>query len=171
LLIPAGINNLKNNNEIEKGFHTLVNVIPNHPLRQWRDRVKGLGDKRFFSHVAASGTVIELCGKQNSSERTIKFLKLRNGPPHLDIYLKRDGNLIYQVVDEKSKCPPRKVVEILKTDFGGDCPKKGLWVDKICQQVGCSESTAKKGIDKAEAKGMIKQTEIGRSIRIQVRNK
>lgn len=55
LLIPAGINNLINNKEIEKGFQALVNVIPNHPLRQWRDRVKRVGYNRFFSHVAASG--------------------------------------------------------------------------------------------------------------------
>ena len=113
-------------------------------------------------------TVIELSGRQNSSERTVRFLKLRNGPSHPDIYVKRDGNLIYQVVDENSKCPPGKVVEILKNDFGGDCKQKGLLIEKICQQAGCSESTAKKGIEKAEVKKMIRRTKAGRSIRIQV---
>jgi hypothetical protein len=112
--------------------------------------------------------VIELSGRRISSERTIKFLKLRNGPPHPDIYVKRDSNLIYQVVDERSKCPPGKVVEVLKNDFGGNCKQKGLLVEKICQQVGCSESTAKKAIDKASNKELIKITKIGRSIRIRV---
>lgn len=55
LLIPAGINNFKNNREIEKGFQALVNVIPNHPLRNWNERIKRVGYKRFFGYVASFG--------------------------------------------------------------------------------------------------------------------
>ena len=38
ILIPAGINSLKNDKEIESAFDTLMGVIPNHPLRHWKTR-------------------------------------------------------------------------------------------------------------------------------------
>ena len=38
ILIPAGINSLKNDKEIESAFDTLIDVIPNHPLRHWKTR-------------------------------------------------------------------------------------------------------------------------------------
>lgn len=55
LLIPAGINNLKNDKEIKRAFESLMLIIPNHPLRNWKDRVEKVGYKNFFTHVAVSG--------------------------------------------------------------------------------------------------------------------
>ena len=55
VLVPSGIANLKNSKEIRHAFDLLVKVIPNHPLRNWKDRVEKVEYKRFFDYVAASG--------------------------------------------------------------------------------------------------------------------
>ena len=54
-LIPAGINNLKSNREIKKGFKNLILTIPGHPLRTNKDRVEKIGYKKFFRYVAEVG--------------------------------------------------------------------------------------------------------------------
>lgn len=54
-LVPAGIASLKNDKEIRMAFESLVKIIPNHPLRTWKDRVEKVGYKRFFDYVVASG--------------------------------------------------------------------------------------------------------------------
>jgi hypothetical protein len=58
ILIPAGINNLKNDKEIKLAFESLMKVVPNHPLRNWKTRVKKRGYQRFFRHVAHSGRIL-----------------------------------------------------------------------------------------------------------------
>ena len=55
ILIPAGINNLKNDKEIGLAFERLIRIIPNHPLRNWKMRVEKIGYQKFFRHVANSG--------------------------------------------------------------------------------------------------------------------
>jgi len=59
ILIPAGINILKNDKEIKLAFEALMKVIPNHPLRNWKDRVEKVGYKRFFSHIVKSGRILD----------------------------------------------------------------------------------------------------------------
>ena len=67
ILIPAGINNMKNEKEIELAFEALMKVIPNHPLRNWKIRIEKAGYKRFFNHVSNSGKILD-------SESIEKFL-------------------------------------------------------------------------------------------------
>lgn len=55
VLIPAGINTLKTDREIKRGFEALMNIIPNHPLRNWKNRVEKVGYKRFINHIVISG--------------------------------------------------------------------------------------------------------------------
>ncbi len=55
ILIPAGINLLKNDKEIKLAFETLMKVIPKHPLRNWKAKVEETGYQRFFRYVANSG--------------------------------------------------------------------------------------------------------------------
>ena len=56
ILIPAGINTLKNDREIKTALEHLANVRPGHSLRNWKDRVEKVGYKKFFCHVARSGS-------------------------------------------------------------------------------------------------------------------
>ncbi len=58
ILIPSGINNLKNDKEIILAFESLIKVIPNHPLRNWKTRVEKEGYQRFFRHVVNSGRIL-----------------------------------------------------------------------------------------------------------------
>ncbi len=58
ILVPAGINNLKNDKEIKLAFEALMKVIPNHPLRNWKTRVEKVGYQRFFRHIVNSGRVL-----------------------------------------------------------------------------------------------------------------
>ena len=55
VLVPAGIASLKNDKEIRIAFESLMKIIPNNPLRNWKDRVEKVGYKRFFDYVATSG--------------------------------------------------------------------------------------------------------------------
>jgi hypothetical protein len=59
ILIPAGINNLKNDKEIKLAFEALMRVVPNHPLRNWKPRVENVGYKRFFIRVVKSGKILD----------------------------------------------------------------------------------------------------------------
>jgi hypothetical protein len=61
ILIPAGINNMRNDKEIALAFEALMTVIPGHPLRgNWRPRVEKVGYKRFFDRVAESGKILNI---------------------------------------------------------------------------------------------------------------
>jgi len=55
VLIPAGINNLKNDGEIKEALERVANITSGHPLRKWKDRVERIGYKKFFSYVMESG--------------------------------------------------------------------------------------------------------------------
>ena len=59
ILIPAGINSLKNDKEIKMAFEALTKIIPNHPLRSWKPRVEKVGYKSFFSHIVNSGRILD----------------------------------------------------------------------------------------------------------------
>ena len=68
VLVPAGIASLRNDKEIRMVFESLMKIIPNHPLKTWKDRAEKVGYKKFFDYVAASGrelnkeTIEELLG-------------------------------------------------------------------------------------------------------------
>ena len=102
-------------------------------------------------------TVIELSAGSPANMLKVKILKLRNGAPLSDIYLKRDDNFIHQVVEDKSKCPPDKVREVLENEFNGECKQQKDLVDKICKKIGCSEKTARAGVKLAVKRGVIKE--------------
>jgi len=77
-LIPAGINNLKSNREIKKGFKSLVLTIPGHPLRTNKDRIEKVGYKKFFRYVAEVGdplnkTSIIIILNELKKKKGIKF--------------------------------------------------------------------------------------------------
>lgn len=55
VLIPAGINILKNNKEIQIALDRLSIIKPGHPLRNWKNRVEKNGYKKFFYRAAKSG--------------------------------------------------------------------------------------------------------------------
>ena len=59
ILIPAGINSFKSDKEIKLAFEALMEIIPNHPLRNWKTRVEKIGYKRFFSHIVNSGRILD----------------------------------------------------------------------------------------------------------------
>jgi len=60
ILIPAGINNMRNDKESKLAFEALISVIPGHPLRgNWKPRVERVGYKTFFSHVIKSGKILD----------------------------------------------------------------------------------------------------------------
>lgn len=59
ILIPSGINNLKNDKEIKLAFEALMRVVPNHPLRNWKLRVEKVRYKRFFSHILSSDGILD----------------------------------------------------------------------------------------------------------------
>lgn len=59
MLIPAGINSLKNDKEIKLAFEALMEIIPKHPLRNWKARVEKVGYKRFFNHIVNSGRILD----------------------------------------------------------------------------------------------------------------
>jgi hypothetical protein len=86
-----------------------------------------------------------------------KFLKSRYGNLLPDIHLKRDDNFIHQVVEDKSKCPPEKVREVLENEFNGQCNRQRDFVDKLCQVTGSSEKTARAGVKLAVKRGVIKE--------------
>ena len=71
ILIPTGINTFKNDKEIRLAFEALMQVVPNHPLRNWKERVEKIGYKRFFSHVVNSGRILDV----NSIESILKELE------------------------------------------------------------------------------------------------
>ena len=54
LLIPSGINGLKNNNEINSALNDIKNRLGNHPLRDWDKKIKKIGYKKFFNFVVTS---------------------------------------------------------------------------------------------------------------------
>ena len=58
ILIPAGINSFKSDKEIKLAFEALMEIIPNHPLRNLKTRVEKIGYKRFFSHIVNSGRIL-----------------------------------------------------------------------------------------------------------------
>jgi hypothetical protein len=58
ILIPAGINNLKNDKEIKLAFESLIKVVPNHPLRSWKTRIEKVGYQRFCRYVVNSGGIL-----------------------------------------------------------------------------------------------------------------
>jgi hypothetical protein len=65
-LIPAGINNLKNEKEIKKVLNRLQNRLGFHPLRNLDEKINIIGYKKFFLKVKSSkkilnkDTIIEL---------------------------------------------------------------------------------------------------------------
>jgi len=59
ILIPAGINSFKSDKEIRVAFDALMEIIPNHPLRNWKTRVEKIGYKKFFSHIVNSGRILD----------------------------------------------------------------------------------------------------------------
>jgi hypothetical protein len=54
-LIPTGINNLVDDDEIKIALDRLQNRIGHHPLRDWNQRIEEIGYKSFFQHTAGSG--------------------------------------------------------------------------------------------------------------------
>ena len=59
ILIPAGINSLKNDKEIRCAFEKLMEIVPNHPLRSWKERAEKIGFKKFFSHIVDTGRILD----------------------------------------------------------------------------------------------------------------
>ena len=102
-------------------------------------------------------TVIELSAGSPANMLKAKFLKSRYGNLLPDIYLKRDDNFVHQVVEDKAKCPPEKVREVLENEFNGQCNRQKDLVDKICQEIECSEKTARAGVKLAVKRGVIKE--------------
>jgi archaellum biogenesis ATPase FlaH len=102
-------------------------------------------------------TVIELSAGSPANMLKAKILKLRNGAPLSDIYLKRDDNFIHQVVEDKSKCPPDKVREVLENEFNGECKQQKELVDKLCKVTDSSDKTARAGVKLAVKRGVIQE--------------
>jgi len=70
ILIPAGINELINDEEIEKALEQIGNRLSGHPLRAWKERIKKIGYKKIFAEASKSGFGLD----KNSIERLlIKF--------------------------------------------------------------------------------------------------
>jgi len=128
-----------------------------------RNRLRGASS--IFDGV---DTVLELTGKPNSPERILRFTKLRYAPDRSDIYLRRDKNLVHQVMSDGSKCPPEKAMEILRGELNGLCKTKTELISAICAHLQCGISTAKKGIQKAIEAGMIKEIKKGKGIGLRV---
>ena len=100
-------------------------------------------------------TVIELSAASPANMLKAKFLKLRNGAPLQDIHLKRNGNFIHEVVDDKTKCPPEKVREILENELNGQCKQQKDLVEKLVKDTGSSDKTVRAGIKLAVKRGVI----------------
>lgn len=103
-------------------------------------------------------TVIELSAGVPANQLKAKFLKLRNGAPLQDIHLKRNDNFIHEVVEDKAKCPPEKVKEILESEFNGQCKQQKDLVEKLAKETGSSEKTVRAGIKLAVKRGVIQET-------------
>lgn len=58
LLMPSGINNLKNDKEIKIALGKLKNRLNVHPLRNWNDEIKTIGYKRFFNFFPQLNTTL-----------------------------------------------------------------------------------------------------------------
>ena len=54
-LIPAGITTLKNELQIRNAFKKLTNIIQDHPLGNWKDRIESIRYKIFFDLIENSG--------------------------------------------------------------------------------------------------------------------
>jgi len=55
LLIPAGINNLSDDEEIQEALITLKNRLGIHPLRDRNSEIEIIGYKKFFDYMVNSG--------------------------------------------------------------------------------------------------------------------
>jgi len=102
-------------------------------------------------------TVVELSAGSPANQLKAKFLKLRNGAPLQDIHLKRNENFIHEVVEDKAKCPPEKVKEVLESEFNGQCKQQKDLIDKLSKETGSSEKTARAGIKLAVKRGVIQE--------------
>jgi hypothetical protein len=51
LLIPSGINLLKDDSEIKRVLDSLQSIYHTHPLRDWNTKVESIGYKKFFKYV------------------------------------------------------------------------------------------------------------------------
>ena len=71
LLIPSGINNLNDDEEIQTALNILKNRLGFHPLRQWNNEIESIGYKKFFDSIINSGKPIN---KSNISI-AISFVK------------------------------------------------------------------------------------------------
>jgi len=74
VLIPAGIAGLQNDREIRRAFELLVKFIPNHPLRNWKDRVQRVGYKKFFDYVVTIGSELN----KQSIEEFLEYFEKSN---------------------------------------------------------------------------------------------
>ena len=100
-------------------------------------------------------TVIELSAGSPANQLKAKFLKLRNGAPLQDIHLKRNDHFIHEVVEDKTKCPPEKVREILENELNGQCKQQKDLVGKLVKKTGSSDKTVRAGIKLAVKRGVI----------------
>jgi len=74
-------------------------ILVHHFTKSTGDRSEGRNRLRGASSIFDGvDTVLELTGKPYSSERILKFAKLRYAADRSDIYLKRDANLVHHVV-------------------------------------------------------------------------
>ena len=65
LIIPSGIGNLQNDDEIKNGFDVLKNRLGYHPLRKWDNGIKSIGYKKFFSRIIKKGIILDKTNIEN----------------------------------------------------------------------------------------------------------
>jgi len=55
LLIPSGINDLQNDDEIKNALEKARNRLSFHPLRNWKSTIEAIGYKTFFDYIVKNG--------------------------------------------------------------------------------------------------------------------
>ncbi|MGO8761381.1 MAG: AAA family ATPase [Desulfobaccales bacterium] len=89
-------------------------------------------------------TMITLTVKkiQSGYQHTLTFVKVRHGRQPKPITLERDENLVFQVVEEESRCTPEQVAQLIKAK-GGKVNGKAELIGAIQDLIGCGEKTAR----------------------------